>query len=84
MIRLVTIHDTEQILEIYAPYVQGTPISFETIVPSKVEMETRIKHVLMNNPWIIIEDGNNILGYALLQSIVNELLINGQLTLLSM
>ncbi len=64
MIRLATIHDTEQILEIYTPYVQNNNISFETIVPSKEEMETRIEHVLVDNPWIVLEEGNSVLGYA--------------------
>lgn len=64
MIRLATIHDTEQILEIYSHYVQNTNISFETIVPTSEEMKTRIEHVLMNNPWIVLEEGNCILGYA--------------------
>lgn len=64
MMRLATIHDTEQILEIYAPYVQTTNISFETIVPSKEEMEKRIERVLVNNPWIVYEADKGILGYA--------------------
>jgi L-amino acid N-acyltransferase YncA len=64
MIRLATIHDTEEILEIYTPYVQNTNISFETIVPSREEMESRIKGVLINNPWIVLEAENSILGYA--------------------
>lgn len=55
MSRLAIIHDTEQILEIYSPYVQATNISFETIVPSKEEMEKRIERVLVNNPWIVLE-----------------------------
>ncbi|HYF82987.1 MAG TPA: arsinothricin resistance N-acetyltransferase ArsN1 family B [Clostridia bacterium] len=64
MIRLATTHDAEQILDIYTPYVQNTTISFETIVPSVEEMATRIEHVLENNPWIVLIEGNSILGYA--------------------
>lgn len=64
MIRLATIYDAEQILEIYAPYVETTNISFETIVLSKEEMETRIKRILENNPWIVFEEDKYILGYA--------------------
>lgn len=63
-IRLATIDDTKQILEIYTPYVEATSISFETIVPSIEEMETRIKHTLENNPWIVFEEDKCILGYA--------------------
>jgi len=64
MIRLATIHDAEQILEIYAPYIQTTSISFEMIVPSKEEMEKRIELVLVNNPWIVFQEGKSIVGYA--------------------
>lgn len=64
MIRLATIYDTEQILEIYAPYVLTTNISFETVVPSTEEMAARIERVTVNNPWIVLEEGNVVLGYA--------------------
>jgi L-amino acid N-acyltransferase YncA len=64
MIRLATLNDMEQILEIYAPYVQTTNISFETIVPSKEEMKRRIDSTLKSNPWIVFEEGQSILGYA--------------------
>jgi len=64
MIRLATIQDAEQICEIYSPYIQTTSISFETIVPSKEEMERRIENVSVNNPWIVFEEGKYILGYA--------------------
>lgn len=64
MIRLATVHDTEQILEIYSPYVQTTNISFETTTPTKEEMALRIERVLLNNPWIVLEEGNVVLGYA--------------------
>lgn len=64
MIRLATIYDSEQILEIYAPYVETTTISFETIVPSKEEMKARIEHTLETNPWIIFEEDKYIIGYA--------------------
>lgn len=64
MIRLANKHDAAQILDIYSPYIENTPISFETIVPSIEEMETRIERVLANNPWLVFEESNSILGYA--------------------
>jgi len=64
MIRLATLHDTEQILGIYSPYILTTNISFETIVPSIEKMKSRIESVLVNNPWIVLEEGSCILGYA--------------------
>lgn len=64
MIRLANKHDAAQILDIYRPYIENTSISFETIVPSTEEMETRIERVLANDPWLIFEESNIILGYA--------------------
>ena len=63
-IRLATVNDTEQILNIYTPYVKNTTISFESVVPTKEEMETRIRTLLQNNAWIVMEEDNEILGYA--------------------
>ncbi|MDR3585522.1 MAG: GNAT family N-acetyltransferase [Desulfosporosinus sp.] len=64
MIRLANKHDAAQITDIYRPYIENTSISFETIVPSKEEMETRIERILTNNPWLVFEENNIILGYA--------------------
>lgn len=64
MIRLAKVSDAEQILDIYAPFVKNTVISFEMTVPSKEEMEKRIEHLSENNPWLVLEEANEILGYA--------------------
>lgn len=64
MIRLAIKQDAVQILDIYRPYVENTSISFETDVPSHDEMETRIDRVLHENPWLVYEEKNTILGYA--------------------
>ena len=64
MIRLANKRDAAQILDIYRPYIENTSISFETVVPFVEEMEARIERVLANNPWLIFEESNIILGYA--------------------
>ena len=64
MIRLANKQDAAQILDIYGPYVENTPITFETIVPSVEEIEARLENVLENYPWLICEENNIILGYA--------------------
>jgi phosphinothricin acetyltransferase len=64
IIRLALVNDTEQILSIYSPYVKKTVISFEYTVPSKEEMETRIRNISQRYPWIVLEENNEILGYA--------------------
>ena len=42
-IRLATSNDTEKLLEIYAPYVAKTSISFEYEIPSVEEFSARIE-----------------------------------------
>ena len=64
MIRFAIRHDAAKILDIYRPYVENTPISFETIVPSVEEMEARIESVLVLYPWLVFEEDNSIFGYA--------------------
>jgi phosphinothricin acetyltransferase len=62
-IRLATLDDAEQVQTIYAPYCR-TPISFEAEPPSVEEMRGRLAKVLEPYPWLVCEDGGEILGYA--------------------
>lgn len=60
----VTIEDAEELLQIYAPYVKETAISFEYEVPSVEEFVDRISLISSRYPYIkVVEDGK-ILGYA--------------------
>jgi L-amino acid N-acyltransferase YncA len=63
IIRLATPHDAEQVQAIYAPYC-FTPISFETEPPGVEEMRGRLVKVLGQYPWLLCEDGEEVLGYA--------------------
>lgn len=63
-LRIASIKDADQIIEIYAPYVLYTNISFETDVPTAEEMRKRIGNVLAAHPWIVLEEDSRILGYA--------------------
>jgi phosphinothricin acetyltransferase len=49
---------------IYAPYVDATPISFEEQAPDALEMGARIQRVTVGHPWLIGENGGEVLGYA--------------------
>lgn len=62
-IRLATLEDAAQIQAIYAPYCR-TPISFEAEPPSVEDMRGRLAKVLEQYPWLVCEDGGDILGYA--------------------
>lgn len=63
-IRVATIEDAEKLLEIYAPYVEKTAITFEYEVPSVEEFAGRIRHVLEKYPYLVAERGGEIVGYA--------------------
>ncbi|MDF2821999.1 MAG: sortase-like acyltransferase [Clostridiales bacterium] len=63
-IRLVNILDAKAILNIYAPYVVYTPITFEYDIPSIEEFEERIEHYTKTYPWIVCEIEGKIVGYA--------------------
>ena len=64
VIRDATESDVFAISEIYAPYVIETPISFEIEPPDEVEMLRRINRATDRLPWIVLQHGTEILGYA--------------------
>jgi phosphinothricin acetyltransferase len=49
---------------IYAPYVERTPISFEERPPDALEMEARIARNAATHPWLVAEQGGEVVGYA--------------------
>jgi phosphinothricin acetyltransferase len=63
-IRFAAETDATQILDIYAPIVADTAISFEEVVPSRPEMASRIRRTLERYPWLACEEAGHILGYA--------------------
>lgn len=63
-IRKATPTDAAALLEIYAPYVQYTAITFEYEVPSVMEFKTRIQNTLEKYPYLVAEKNGKILGYA--------------------
>lgn len=64
MIRNVQLTDIPAILNIYAPYVVNTAITFDLVVPSQKEMEERVLSVIKNYPFLVIEEAGVLLGYA--------------------
>ena len=63
-IRTAFPQDSEQIRDIYAPYVEQTAITFETEVPTVTEMIHRMENVIWRYPYLVIEGDERILGYA--------------------
>jgi L-amino acid N-acyltransferase YncA len=64
IIRLATLADAEVIREIYAPFCEATPVSFETEAPDIDEMRRRIAKTLESLPWLVREQDGEVLGYA--------------------
>ena len=64
MIRIATEADVPAILEIYAPYVTATTVTFEYEVPALDEFLVRFRTVTRDFPWLVWEEDGEILGYA--------------------
>lgn len=63
-IRKVTADDAKELLDIYAPYVEQTAITFEYDVPSVGEFVERIKKISSKYPYIAAVEDGKIVGYA--------------------
>ena len=63
-LRIATVQDAAALLDIYAPYVENTAITFEYTVPSVREFEHRISNTLRTYPYLVAEMDNEIVGYT--------------------
>jgi len=63
-IRSAILSDAQAILDIYAPYITGTCVSFETELPSIEEFGVRIENTLKNYPYLAAVTDNKIIGFA--------------------
>ena len=63
-IRCAAPGDAAALLEIYRPYVENTAVSFEYDTPSELEFARRIAHTLESYPYLVLEDGGAVRGYA--------------------
>ena len=64
MIRIAQNRDIPAILDIYAPYVQNTTVSFEYEVPTLEAFTRRFQTITAQFPWLVWEEDGAILGYA--------------------
>jgi phosphinothricin acetyltransferase len=49
---------------IYAPHVEGSPVSFEERAPDAAEMATRIERYGASHAWLVAEREGGVVGYA--------------------
>lgn len=63
-IRAATPDDAAALAEIYAPFVAGSHISFETEPPDAAEIGTRMAAGGFLYPWLVAEGGGGVAGYA--------------------
>lgn len=64
MIRIADENDIPAILDIYAPYVLNTTVSFEYDVPTEETFLERFRKYTRQFPWLVWEENGRILGYA--------------------
>ncbi|MDO5520176.1 MAG: GNAT family N-acetyltransferase [bacterium] len=63
-IRFATPGDAKELLDIYAPYVETTAITFEYDVPSVEEFTQRIETISQSYPYLVYLVDGEIAGYA--------------------
>lgn len=64
MLRIADERDIPRLLDIYAPYVRDTAITFETEVPEMHEFLTRMRSIRATYPYLVFERGGRAIGYA--------------------
>ena len=64
LIRFAAPDDAGRILEIYAPYITDTVISFEYDVPSLADFTARVKRISSKYPYLVYERDGVVVGYA--------------------
>ncbi|MBD8899089.1 GNAT family N-acetyltransferase [Rhodanobacter sp. DHG33] len=64
MIRVAHEADASAIHAIYAPHVTAGMATFETALPGADAMRERIRARLPNYPWLVWEEGGEVLAYA--------------------
>lgn len=64
IIRNATLADAPALAAIYAPYVEQTAISFETVAPTAEEFRARMEKLLGRYPYFVLDQDGQALGYC--------------------
>jgi len=62
--RIATVEDAAEILSIYRPYVEQTPISFECEAPTLDEFSARIAGIVKDYPYLVAVVDGAIAGFC--------------------
>ncbi|MQS76976.1 GNAT family N-acetyltransferase [Companilactobacillus halodurans] len=63
--RQATIDDAKALIDIYAPYITNTTITFEDEIPTVENFQQRIREISQTFPYLVaLDEDNKILGYA--------------------
>lgn len=71
-IRVAESTDAEEMLKIYAPYVEKTAITFDYEVPTLEEFTKKIVSLLKKYPVLLAESSGKVLGYAYADGFKNK------------
>lgn len=63
-IRIATPDDAKSLLEIYAPYILNTGVTFEYEVPTEEAFAERIRKICGKYPYLVACQGDTVIGYA--------------------
>lgn len=72
VIRQAKPEDIAGILEIYAPYVLNTAITFEYTVPGFAEFQNRYERIVQKYPFLVAERAGELVGYAYAGSFIDR------------
>ncbi len=64
ILRIASSDDASELVNIYAPFVKDTAITFEYVVPTVDEFRTRIEKTLQSYPYLVAICNDEIVGYA--------------------
>lgn len=56
--------DASAILDIYRPYIEDGPVTFETEVPSLADFTKRLNTIAEQYPFMVLDEGGKVLGYV--------------------
>jgi phosphinothricin acetyltransferase len=63
-IRMATLDDAREILDIYEPYILNTVITFETERISLEDFKNRMETIMSKFPWLVCTINEKVVGYA--------------------